>query len=472
MASNSDLLRNLPGVDNLLKQSSILELSQKYNADLVKYCIRSVLRHIREDFRKGSDIPGLNQIISKIKEEVEHLAERSLKRVINATGVIVHTNLGRSPFSDALIEETAAILKGYNNLEFDLETGERETRYFHILEILKYLTEAEDILVVNNNAAAVMMILRAFARNREVIVSRGELIEIGGSFRLPDIMMASDCIMKEVGTTNKTRIQDYANAINESTALLFKAHRSNYEIRGFTQEATLQELVALGKKNKIPVIYDMGSGLLRKTGIPVLENEPDVKETLNIGVDLVTFSGDKLLGAAQAGIIAGKHKMIAILKKEPLLRALRVGKTTLALLDTSLRYYLNEKILLEKNNVFRMMTIPREKLQRKAEDLHQLLAGYGISCELVESQAWCGGGALPGESIPSLAVRLLAPQNFGRQKSSFAELMHAKLMAQPLPIIGILKKGMLDLDILTIDDKDIPETAKAVHAAFNSISRS
>jgi len=470
MASNSDLLRNLPGVDYLLKQSSILELLEKYDASFVKHCIRLALQRIREDFRKGSDIPGVNQIIDKIKEEAYHLSERSLKRVINATGIIVHTNLGRAPFSDALMDETTAILKGYNNLEFDLETGERKTRYFHITEILKYLTGAEDILIVNNNAAAVMMILRAFARNREVIVSRGELIEIGGSFRLPDIMTASDCIMREVGTTNKTRIQDYSNAINESTALIFKAHRSNYEIRGFTQEATLQELVALGKKHKIPVVYDMGSGLLRKTGIPVLENEPDVRETLGTGVDLVTFSGDKLLGAAQAGIIAGKHKMIATLKKEPLLRALRVGKTTLALLETSLRYYLNEKILLEKNNVFRMMTLPKEELRRKAEYLHQLISGYGISCELVESQAWCGGGALPGESIPSLAVRLLIPENYGRQKSSFAELMHKKLMTPALPIVGILKKGMLDLDVLTIDEKDIPETAKVVHAVFNSIS--
>ncbi len=464
-----DVLKNLPGVDVLLNEPPIIKSLAKYNADIVKYCIRKVLQSIREEATQFGIVPPVKIIIDKILLEISILTSKSLKRVINATGIMINTNLGRAPFSEEIINETIEVLKGYNNLEFDLETGQRKTRYYHVTEILKFLTGAEDILVVNNNAAAVMMILRSFARDKKVIVSRGELIEIGGSFRLPDIMAASDCKMEEVGTTNKTRIEDYENAISDSTALLFKAHRSNYVIRGFTQEASLQELVRLGQKYGLPVVYDMGSGLLRCTSVEILKKEPDVKHTLGLGVDLITFSGDKLLGASQAGIIAGKKSMIGILKKEPILRAMRVGKTTLALLESSLRYYLNEKDLVSKNSVFNMLGTSSNDLSDRAKKLQSILKKEGIKTSLIKSKGYCGGGALPDEGIESFAVRIEAPGQSNKERSSFAEKMYFGLMSLSLPVVGILKKGTLDFDVLTIHNSEINKAGQAIIGTYKQV---
>jgi len=269
MESKKETLKNLPGIDKLLSLAEIKSLIEKYSEDLVKYIIRSAIDRIRKQAIKSGEVPSIPEIVSIIQDDLIEFRKKSLRNVINATGVVVHTNLGRAPFSDAIISEAAEILKGYNNLEFDLDKGERGSRNTHLAKLLKYLTGAEDILVVNNNAAALMLILRTFAKEKEVIVSRGELIEIGGSFRLPDIMAASDCVMVEVGTTNKTKIEDYEEKVNKETALLLKAHQSNFVIQGFTQEASLTELVSLGKKTKVPVVYDMGSGLLRKTSLKV-----------------------------------------------------------------------------------------------------------------------------------------------------------------------------------------------------------
>jgi L-seryl-tRNA(Ser) seleniumtransferase len=472
MEAKSDVLKQLPGVDILLVAPEIKKLIEQHNDIIIKYCIRNVLRSLRHDALKNGVIPPLETIKDLISSEVKGFTRRSLRKVINATGIIVHTNLGRAPFSNAIIDETAEVLKGYNNLEFDLDTGKRLTRYFHVTEILKFLTGAEDILVVNNNAAAVMMILRSFAKNREVIVSRGELIEIGGSFRLPDIMAASDCRMVEVGTTNKTRIKDYENAITANTALLFKAHQSNYVIKGFTQEASLQELVNTGKKHNIPVVYDMGSGLLQKTNVEVLKKEPDVKQTLDLGVSLVTFSGDKLLGASQAGIIAGKKELIARLKKEPMLRALRVGKTTLALLESALRYYFNNESLFNNNEVFKMLTTESKQLKERAIRMQKALGKENIKSNVITSQGYCGGGALPMEEIESFAIQLQPEYNTNKERSRFAEEVYSKLMDHSLPVVGILKKGNIDFDVLTIRDEDIPATAMAIAQVANKIIQS
>ncbi len=366
MKSKMEDLKNLPGIDKLLNLPEIKELINDYQVDLVKHVIRNIIDQIRKEALKSKKIPAVPEIILQIKKGIKLFNQKSLKNVINATGVVVHTNLGRAPFSDDIINEAAEILRGYNNLEFDLEKGKRGSRNIHLTKLLKFLTGAEDILIVNNNAAAVMLILRTFAKEKEVIVSRGELIEIGGSFRLPDIMAASDCKMVEVGTTNKTRIKDYKDHITNNTALLFKAHQSNYIIQGFTEEASLSELVTLGKQQGIPVVYDMGSGLLRKTSIEVFRDEPDVKQTLATGIDLVCFSGDKLLGGAQAGIIAGKKELVSTLKKEPMVRALRVGKTSLALMEAAMFYYLDDKELVKKNMLFSMMTKKPEELKNKA----------------------------------------------------------------------------------------------------------
>lgn len=470
MKPNVGELKNLPGVDKLLLLPEIKILLGQFNEDLVKYAIRKTLASLREKAIQSESIPEIHEIVSRITSTLNKLTSKSLRNVINATGVVVHTNLGRVPYSDEIIREASEILKGYNNLEFDLEKGERGSRNTHLSELLKYLTGAEDVLVVNNNAAALMLVLRSFSKDKEVIVSRGELIEIGGSFRLPDIMAASDCKMVEVGTTNKTRISDYEKAINPNTKLLLKAHTSNYSIQGFTEEASLQDLVALGKKKNIPVMYDMGSGLLRKTSIKVLADEPDVRQTLAFGVDMVSFSGDKLLGGAQSGIIAGKKEFIAKLKKEPLVRALRVGKTTLAFMEAALFSYLDDQTLLEKNLLFKMMSLTPQELKTRAEKLKKALADSGIKSSVIESKGQCGGGALPGKEIDSYAVRIDPELGSNRKKSEFAEKLHAGLMHHHHPVVAILRKGDVYFDVLTLTDQQISKLAEIVNEVNSKIN--
>jgi len=351
MKFNMEELKNLPAVDKILLNTEIKLLIEEHNRELIRISINKSLEFFRNKIKNKESIPTIEQIIDKVKLDIQNITQKKLCSIINATGIVIHTNLGRSPFNNQIINDATDVLIGYNNLEFDLIKGQRGSRNVHLTEILKYLTGAEDVLIVNNNAAALMLILRTFSKNREAIVSRGELIEIGGSFRLPEILAASDCIMKEVGTTNKTKTSDYENNINENTAILLKAHTSNYVVQGFTKEVNLTELVALGKKYNLPVVYDMGSGLLNKKSIGILKDEPDVKQTLSKGIDLVCFSGDKLLGGPQAGIIAGKAELIAKLKKEPMTRALRVGKLTLAFLEASCQNYLNEQKLFRNNPV-------------------------------------------------------------------------------------------------------------------------
>jgi L-seryl-tRNA(Ser) seleniumtransferase len=365
-----------------------------------------------------------------------------------------------------LLNESIKVLNGYNNLEFDLEKASRGSRNAHASELLKYLCGAEDVLVVNNNAAAVVLILRAFAKGKDVIVSRGELIEIGGSFRLPDIIASSDCRMREVGTTNKTKVSDYEKAISDQTGVLFKAHKSNYSIEGFTQEVSLDELVELGRRKKIPVVYDMGSGLLNNNSIKEFKNEPNVKQTLKLGVDLVCFSGDKLLGGPQAGIIAGKKKLIERLKKEPLLRALRVDKLTLAFLETNNRYFLDESVLNQKNLFYKLLNQSQQELEDRATKCKKLLAKYKIDAEVFQSKGQYGGGALPGKEIDSFAIKLNLEKDTARQRSELAEMIFKELLQQKIPILGILRKGKIYFDMLCIPDEEIElvsETIVEVH---------
>lgn len=460
--STQDELRKLPGVDKLLNVNQIKELLETTPRDVVTWFIKHTIDHYRKMALEGKEIPGTQFIIDEVKGQIQNLTAKSLKPVINATGVIVHTNLGRAPFGEELLNRVNEVLAGYNNLEFNLDAATRGSRYTHVTNLLRYLTGAEDVLVVNNNAAAIMLVLRAFAKSKEVIVSRGELIEIGGSFRMPDIMSASDCNMVEVGTTNKTKAKDYENAITDQTAMLLKVHQSNYVIRGFTTEATLEELVEIGKKKEIPVVYDMGSGLLRKANIPFLEDEPDVRTTLSTGIDLVTFSGDKLLGGPQAGIIAGKEEMIAKLKKEPLTRALRVGKETLSMLEAIAIAYLDEEKLIELSPVFQMMTAKKEDLLQKAKKLQELVAEAGIKTEIVESRGQAGGGSLPGKFIESFALRIDlddAPRN---KRVEIAEKIYRALLDLEKPMLGVMRKGNLLFDVLTIPDHKIGEAAEKI----------
>ncbi len=464
--------KKIPGVDILLNRAEIKELIDRSDAELVKYVIRKVLSKVKENAGEGDAVPGMDDLVTEIMAEHDRISSRHLRKVINATGVVIHTNLGRAPYSSAMLEDAFEALNGYNNLEFDLDKATRGSRNAHASELLKYLTGAEDVLVVNNNAAAVVLILRTFARDREVIVSRGELIEIGGSFRMPDIIATSGCKMVEVGTTNKTKVQDYEQAITVNTGVLFKAHKSNYSIKGFTHEATLKELVALGKKYDLPVVYDMGSGLLNNDIVKQLKDEPSVKQTLKTGIDLVSFSGDKLLGGPQAGIIAGKKELVQKLKKEPLLRALRVDKLTLSFLETSLKYFLDEEKLYRKNLFYKTLKQTSEQLEEKARKFSRVLKAHDISPEIVHSEGQFGGGSLPGQKITSYAVKPGIDGRSARKRSEFAEKIYMELLQQRVPVLGILRKGELLFDMLTLRESELEYTAEVVAGVYHKILKS
>ncbi|MBW6459123.1 MAG: L-seryl-tRNA(Sec) selenium transferase [Bacteroidales bacterium] len=461
MSDHKEVFRNLPGVDRLLASPDLLPLLAVYGKELLTYAIRLALDGFRQQIISHAIPPDHNDIIKRITALVQLYGGRHLRKVCNATGVVIHTNLGRAPFSPHMLNDSFSVLQGYNNLEFNLETGLRGNRNDHASAILKYLTGAGDILVVNNNAAAVMMILRSFAKGREVIVSRGELIEIGGSFRIPEIMAASDCNMVEVGTTNKTRISDYRKAVNKHTALLFKTHKSNYVIRGFTEEVSLDELVVLGRELNIPVLFDLGSGLLKKIAHPAFEQEPDVREALASGADLVCFSGDKLLGGPQAGIIAGKKQLIDKLKKEPMLRALRVCKTTLVLLETACSYYLNEEELHFRNIIFKAFYRENSELFHSAETMKSVLSDNGIIARVIDSPGQCGGGTLPDATIDSYAVIIQYGKN-NKERSDYAERMYRGLLEHETPVLGILRQGNILFNILTLDPDEIPVVSKVI----------
>jgi len=452
-------LKKIPGVDKLLNESKVL--IAEFGIDLVKFAIRESIKSERENILAENKYSGISKITSEINSIVKSIAETSLKPMINATGVVLHTNLARAPLGDYVQQEMQKILSGYSNLEFNLSTGKRGQRNSHISEPIKFVTGAEDAVVVNNNAAAVMLCLKTFSEGGEVIISRGELIEIGGSFRIPDIMEVSGAKMMEVGTTNRTRLSDYENAITKETKVILKAHKSNYFIGGFTEEVDNEELVKLAKKHNLIFIYDMGSGLLRKpAGLP-LQKEPDVKSTLKSGIDLVTFSGDKLLGGPQAGIIAGKKKYISKIAKHPMMRALRVGKMTYAALSAVIKCYLKDEDLLTKIPIFEMLNRDENELRRLAHKLSDELNKNKIENEIISSKAQVGGGTLPDLVIDSLAVKLIS------NDKSFAKRTFDKLLKFDRPILGILREGNLLFDVQSIFEKDIGYISLQVSEAVN-----
>ena len=463
---NQTELRKLPGVDILLQDREIQALLGEFSQPLVTFAIRKVLSKCRSQVLQGDPAPEISQILQWSKQEVQNIGSRSLKAVLNASGIIIHTNLGRAPFGEELLADSISVLKGYNNLEFNLQKGGRGQRNDHAQAILQFLTGAEDVVVVNNNAAAVMLILRSFAKGKEVIVSRGELIEIGGSFRIPEIMAASDCKMVEVGATNKTKVSDYEKAINKETALLFKTHTSNYVIKGFTQELSLEELAALGKKHRIPVVYDIGSGLLRKVDEKALKNEPDVKQALGSGVDMICFSGDKLLGGPQAGIIAGKKKYIQQLKKDPMMRALRVGKATLALLEKACSYYLNDEKLFKHNILFKTLKRDSHEIKTAAEQLQSELENKNIFSEIVPSKGQYGGGTLPDLKLDSYSVKLTLPRKDGLGKKVYHQLLN-----QQPALLTNLKSGSIFVDLLTLQNEDIALVSDLLEQAIKSAQK-
>ncbi len=450
-------LKKIPGVDTLMKNSAIKNLISEFGENLTVFSIRQVLSDIRDSVLKGKKIPSDDRMLTLIKQRVYHIGICSLKPMINATGVVLHTNLGRAPLGSALTEEVAKIIGGYSNLEFDLEKGKRGHREDHITDLITFITGAEDAVVVNNNAAGVYLSLKTFCENKEVVISRGELIEIGGSFRIPDIIQQSGAKMVEVGTTNRTRISNYEAALTEETTVLFKAHKSNYYIQGFSEEVEIEALAELAHAHGLVCIYDLGSGLLRKPkGLP-LNTEPDVISALQSGADLVMFSCDKLLGGPQSGIIAGKKKYIQKLRKSPLMRVLRVGKMTLAALSTVLRCYLKDETLLENVPVFRMLDQTKDELREKAEKFSELLKKEKISNKIIKNTARCGGGTLPQVEISSYAVQL----GLTKTKISPEQLYH-KLLQLDKPILGILREGSLLFDMFTLGKVQTTEIAKQI----------
>lgn len=452
-------LRKLPGVDKLLLVPSILILKEEFGIELVTYAVRIVLEKARENIFNGVVAKSIHKISEEVKAEVSHIIGENLKSVINATGIVIHTNLGRAPLGKELIREIEPVLSGYSNIEFNLQTGKRGDRADHINSLIRFITGSEDALIVNNNAAAIYLILKTLSAKKEVIVSRGELIEIGGSFRIPEIMKASGARMVEVGTTNRTHLSDYENAITKNTRLIFKAHKSNYYIGGFTEEVELAELSHLAKKHKLILTFDAGSGLLKRPILSKHLDEPNVRSSICDGADLVTFSCDKLIGATQAGIIAGKKELIKILAKVPLMRVLRVDKFTIAVLATILKFYLREEVLIKKCQVFMMLNRKKEELQILAEKLINGLNAYQIKAEIVESKAQCGGGALPQLELESYAVKIFPD----KPDKKFADKLFRKLLVSEKPVVGILREGDFFLDVFTIQDAEINTIVQAVN---------
>lgn len=414
--------------------------------------IHEELNNIRMNISNGCDKSLISNKIENLIENIQkNLLNKKifcLRKVINASGVVIHTNLGRSVLNDEILENVKNISVGYSNLEYDLEKGERGSRYSHLSEIIKKITGAEDCMVVNNNAAAVMLILSTMAKGKNVITSRSELVEIGGSFRIPDVCRESGAELKEIGTTNKTHLSDYENAIDENTAALFKVHQSNFKILGFTESVSSFELNSLKEKYNIPIIEDLGSGVLIDLSKYGLSHEPTVQECIKNGVDVVSFSGDKLLGGVQAGIIVGKKEYIEKMKKNQLTRALRVDKFTLSALEAVFSYYIDEELAISKIPTLNMLTIKIDELYSKAQKFIEYLGSNNeFSYEIIDIDSEVGAGSLPTQKLPSKAVKVIS-------KSFTENELEEKLRNNKIPIIARIHKGNLIFDIRTIFENE------------------
>jgi L-seryl-tRNA(Ser) seleniumtransferase len=415
---------------------------------LVLSQLRDEVEQVRRDVGAGKD-PGDVEDVAVYAEAVTRRLTRaltpSLRPVINGTGVVLHTNLGRAPLARTAVEAMEGA-QGYSNLEYDLDSGARGSRYDHCAGLLRELTGAEDAVVVNNGAAALVLALSTFAHGRHVLVSRGELVEIGGGFRIPEIMESSGAILREVGSTNRTRLEDYREAMEEAdTALILKVHRSNFRMTGFTEEATLQELTELGKKRGVGVVHDLGSGLLvdaERLGLPP---EPRPTESLVAGVDVVAFSGDKLLGGPQAGILVGKQEWVERMRRNPLYRALRVGKTTLLALEATLRLYREPDEAIREIPTLAMLSASQETLTRRAEGLARNLSENGVEVEVVEVSSVVGGGTFPGVELPSSGIRI-------RSEELGADGLASALRSGLPPLVGRVEDGCFWIDLRTVLD--------------------
>lgn len=450
-----DPRRDLPSVNTLLESESVKSLLELHPRRLVVDAVRSAVDEARRnESRAVTDEEWSNRISLALERD----GTPSLRRVFNATGVVLHTNLGRAPLADGALAALRDVGEGFSNLEYDIETGRRGSRYTHCANLLKRLTGAEDALVVNNCAAALVLALSALAKKREVLVSRGELVEIGGSFRIPDIMSGAGVRLVEVGTTNRTHDDDYRRAITPKTGAIVKIHRSNFSIEGFTSDVSVERLVFIAGEHGLPVIHDIGSGLVMPLDEYGLEGEPLASDAVGAGATLVLMSGDKLLGGPQAGIILGKAEAIARLRKNPLARAMRVDKLTLSALEATLRLYLEPERARREIPVLAMLTAPVEEIMSRAAALAASLQTAGLEARVVATRASPGGGAFPTAEIPSSAVAV------GRE--SDATSVEKKLRSGEIPVIGRIMDGVLLLDLRSVMPRDDTALTAAVLKAL------
>ncbi len=450
-------LSQIPNVDRILAKPEMVQMGNRYPRGILLEAVRRGLDHLRQRIMTAQGQADLDESIFSFEnllphfmEEIENQVNPKLKSVINATGVVIHTNLGRSLLHEGAIEHIARVSRHYSNLEFDLSQGKRGSRYSHVEEILCRLTGAEAAIVVNNNAAAVLLVLNTLAEGKEVIVSRGQLVEIGGAFRIPDVMNRSGAILREIGTTNRTHLSDYERAIGEQSALILKVHTSNFRIVGFTADVELRELAELAHSHHLPIMEDLGSGCLIDLSKYGLDWEPTVQEAIKEGADIVTFSGDKLMGGPQAGVILGRGEYIQRIKVNPLNRALRIDKLTLAGLESTLLIYLDEAKAIREIPTLRMLTYSRDKLRKKAQRLSRRIRvkiPRGLSIGVRDDVSQVGGGAYPVQLLPTYVVTLKPDHGSVHQ-------LEEKLREGKPPIIARVSKEEVLLDVRTIGDDE------------------
>ena len=447
--------RSIPSVEKLLSDSRVKELIDVYSREPLVYLVRRSLEQVRQEIAEGKSSPSFDEMVDSIASQAASLWRPKPIPLINATGVVLHTNLGRSPLSDEAVEAMLQAARGYTNLELDLGNGARGSRQSHVESLLCQITGAEAALVVNNNASAVLLGLSAIANGKEVIVSRGEAVEIGGGFRIPDVLRQSGAALVEVGTTNRTYLADYETAITQDTAAMLKVHTSNFRVIGFTHEANVEELAALGADRGIPVLHDQGSGCLLDTTRFGLAREPMVQDSIAAGADLVFFSGDKLLGGPQAGIVAGKRELVSRLARHPLARAVRIDKLSLAALTATLLHYLKGESL-EKIPIWRMISTPVDALEERARSWQK---SVGDAAQVVQGLSAIGGGSLPGESIPTWLLSIGA-----QGTTEGAQGLAQRLREADTPVIARIEDDRVLLDPRTV----LPTEEDALLASLKS----
>ncbi|MGB9299724.1 MAG: L-seryl-tRNA(Sec) selenium transferase [Anaerolineae bacterium] len=453
-----DELRKLPSVEKVLQDAEVQAAIAKNGRLLAVDIVRQVLDEARREIESGQPCQTLETLLDRVLTHLATSGQPTLRRVINATGVIVHTNLGRAPLSEEARAAMDLVAQGYSNLEYDLAAGSRGSRHAHAEELLRRLTGAGGGLLVNNNAGAILLVLTALARGRKVIISRGQLVEIGGGFRIPEVMLQSGVQLVEVGTTNRTHVGDYESAIDEEVALLMHVHYSNFKVLGFAQQVSLLELVDIASQHALLVIEDLGSGCLLDTSPFGLAHEPTVQEAIAEGADLVCFSGDKLLGGPQAGIVVGRADLIAALKRHPLSRALRVDKTTIAGVQATLLHYLRQEAT-EKVPVWQMISLSVEEIQEKAAAWRDRLKDWGVEAEVITGLSTVGGGSLPGETLPTrlVALRVAAPDRLAQ-----------RLRTGDPPVVGRIEGGQFILDPRTVLPGEGQDLLSGVEQALQS----